>query len=336
MKPLLKIQNLRIGFHQKEKEIYAVNGIDLEMHRGETLAIVGESGCGKTLTAYSVMGLLGAHANMPNAFVKGSILLNTDQNKTLELVGMRNKDFNALRGSTLSMIFQEPMTALNPLLTVGEQVAEMLVRHKGMSRAKALAQTIALFEDVGIPEAGKRMKAYPHQMSGGQKQRVMIAMAMSCEPALLIADEPTTALDVTVQSQILYLLRQIKQSCGTAIMFITHNLGIVAQFAEKVAVMYRGIIVERGSVERVFRSPGHPYTGMLLHSLPKKGLRAVQGHRLEAIRGTVPGPSERITGCPFHERCPYKIPQCSEVLPPEHKSDASHMVRCFFEGGLVN
>lgn len=331
MQPLLDIKNLQIGFHQRKQEIYAVHDISLQIHKGETVAIVGESGCGKSLTALAVMGLLGAEVNMPNAFVRGQISLSMDGVNSKELVGMKSKDYDTLRGSILSMIFQEPMTALNPLLTIGEQVAEMLVKHKKMARSKAWIQTSELLEKVGIPESSQRIRSYPHELSGGQKQRVMIAMAMSCDPMLLIADEPTTALDVTIQSQILYLLKQIKQTHGTSILFITHNLGIVAQFADKVAVMYRGAIVESGRVGDVFRSPEHPYTKLLLRSLPQKGLRAHRGDRLEAIQGTVPSPSVQIDGCSFHTRCPYVMPQCRRFIPPENRDESDHMSRCFLK-----
>lgn len=255
MKPLISIKNLQVGFRQKDREIYAVNGIHLDIYRGETVAVVGESGCGKSLTALSVMGLLGEQTN---AFSKGSIQLHLDDDNTEELIGMSRKKYDTLRGRDLSMIFQEPMTALNPLLTVGEQIAEVLMKHQWMDKRQALAKTVAPLEDVGISEAAKRMKAFPFQLSGGQKQR--IAIAMSCEPKLLIADEPTTALDVTIQSQVLYLLKQIKQTHGTSILFITHNLGVVAQVANRVAVMYRRMIIENGSVEEIFHKPQHPYT----------------------------------------------------------------------------
>lgn len=332
MQPLLNIKNLKIGFRTRTEKIYAVNGINLQVHKGETLAIVGESGCGKSLTALSIMGLLGTDADTRNVFVEGNILLDTEGKQSAELVGLNAKDYNKLRGPILSMIFQEPMTALNPLITIGEQVAEMLVKHKKMARNQAWAQTEALFENVGIPEAKKRLKSYPFELSGGQKQRVMIAMAMSCGPRLLIADEPTTALDVTIQSQILYLLKQIKETYGTSILFITHNLGIVAQFADRVAVMYRGIVVESATVKQLFSSPKHPYTQMLLNSLPKEGLRARDGDRLEAIPGTVPSPSVKINGCTFHTRCPNAMPECGSSVPPEYKGNAGHMVRCFLEG----
>lgn len=330
MKPLLVIRNLKIGFRQRKGIIYAVNGINLEMYKGETLAIVGESGCGKSLTAFSIMGLLGPHVNTPNAVIEGSILFD-DGKESIELTKLTNKEHDIVRGSSISMIFQEPMTALNPLFTVGDQVAEMFIKHKGMNRHEAMEATKELFGRVGISDAEKRIRAYPFQLSGGQLQRIMIAMAMSCEPKLLVADEPTTALDVTIQNQILFLLKQIKLSRDTAIMFITHNLGIVAQFADKIAVMYRGTIVERGNVKDIFLSPHHPYTSLLLKAVPKKGLRATQGDRLEVIKGTVPSPFVKIEGCPFHPRCPYRLPECSSQMPQEDQVDSHHMVRCFLK-----
>ncbi len=326
-KPLLHIRNLQAGFLQGEREIPAVHGMNLMVYRGETVALVGESGCGKSLTALSIMGLLGSRA-MPRTYVKGSMQLQTTGHQVIELVGLPTRQYDELRGSILSMIFQEPMSALNPLLSIGEQIAEMLMKHKGVKRPAALDKARELLESVGIAEASRRMKSYPFQLSGGQLQRVMIAIAMSCHPALLIADEPTTALDVTIQSQILYLLKQMKETHGTSILFITHNLGIVAQFADRVAVMYRGIIVEYATVEQLFRTPRHPYTQMLLRSLPTKGARAMDGSRLQVIDGTVPGPSIHVSGCPFHTRCPAVMPSCTSKLPDEVHFGDGHTVRC--------
>lgn len=333
MKPLLQIRELQIGFRQNNEDHYAVHGINLDLHSGETLAIVGESGCGKSLTALAIMGLLSSNDSRSGHIVKGSIYLHSGQDPSVDLVGMSSKRMDNVRGSKISMIFQEASAALNPLLTVGEQISEMLVKHKGMKKFQAWTQAESLLRDVGIPEARQRMKSYPFQLSGGQRQRVMIAIAMSCEPELLIADEPTTALDVTVQSQILYLLGQIKREHGTSIMFITHNLGIVAQFADKVAVMYRGMVVESGNVKQLLRSPRHPYTKMLLRSLPHKGLRAAAGDKLEVIKGTVPPPSVKIKGCPFHTRCPVAEQLCQVEMPSEYRDEGNHMVRCFMERG---
>ncbi len=331
MQPLLTIQDLYIGFQKQEDKVHVVNGINLQVQKGETLAIVGESGCGKSMTALSIMGLLGAGPDTPNAFVKGSILLNTGAGSPQELVGLSEEKYNDLRGKMLAMIFQEPMSALNPLLTVGEQVAEMFVRHRQLSKKEARVETETLFEKVGIPEPRKRLRAYPFELSGGQKQRVMIAMSICCDPRLLIADEPTTALDVTIQNQILYLLKKIKENDDKSLLFITHNLGIVAQFADRVAVMYRGVIVESAPVGPLFRSPKHPYTKMLLDSLPQKGRRARDGYRLASIPGAVPSPTERIGGCAFHTRCPSAMTICRSSVPPEWKGDNGHTVRCFLE-----
>lgn len=329
--PLLAISDLKVGFHTRGGDVHAVNGINLEIRPRETVAIVGESGCGKSLTALSIMGLLGPGTDAPDAFVRGSMMLTTDDGPGQQLVGMRVREYDRIRGPILSMVFQEPMSALNPLLTVGDQVAEMLVKHEGMSRRKAWAQAERLFERVGIPEPRRRLKAYPFELSGGQKQRVMIAIAMSCNPKLLIADEPTTALDVTIQSQILFLLREIKDAFATSVLFITHNLGIVAQFADRVAVMYRGVIVECASVQEVFASPKHPYTRMLLDSHPKEALRARAGDRLEAIPGTVPSITTDISGCVFQARCPHALPQCSTLTPPERVDESGHLARCHLE-----
>ncbi|OMF21646.1 hypothetical protein BK133_28035 [Paenibacillus sp. FSL H8-0548] len=328
MDPLLRIRGLRVGFKRREKHIYPVNGFNLDIYKGETIAIVGESGCGKSLTALSIMGLIGENSPVANSIVNGQIILHTDDHNELELTSMSPKEYERIRGSLISMIFQEPMTALNPLLTVGEQIIEVLTKHKGLSRREAKKQALASLEAIGIPDAANRMKAYPFQLSGGQKQRVMIAIAMACNPKLLIADEPTTALDVTIQSQILYLLKQIKQENNMSIMFITHNLGIVVQFADRVAVMYRGIVVEYATVQQLFTSPQHPYTRMLIGSLPKKGLRSALGDRLEAIQGTVPSPNEIVTGCPFHTRCKEAEERCTRELPNETFIDGTHLVRC--------
>lgn len=331
MKPLLQIRGLRIGFRRREREVFAVNGVDLDVGRGETVALVGESGCGKSLTALSIMGLLGHGSHMPDAFVAGDMRLDAGRSEPENLVGLSRARYDELRGPVLSMVFQEPMSALNPLLTVGEQVAETLVRHQGMKRSEARTRALALLEDVGIPDAAGRLKSYPFQLSGGQRQRVMIAAAMACDPALLIADEPTTALDVTIQSQIVYLLKRIKAERGTSILFITHNLGLVAQLADRVAVMYRGVVVESGTVEQLFREPRHPYTRMLLRALPGKSQRAVRGDRLDVIPGTVPGPSVRIDGCPFHPRCPDATERCASETPAERRVGDGHTVRCLLD-----
>lgn len=331
MQPLLQIRELQIGFRQRTKDIYVVHGINLELYRGETLAIVGESGCGKSLTALAIMGLLHSQTRRSNYIVSGRVQLQPEGTEPMELLGFSNRVLDTIRGSRMSMIFQEASSALNPLLTIGDQIAEVLVKHKGLSKAEAWTKGEALLSDMGIAEARQRMRSYPFQLSGGQRQRVMIAIAMACEPDLLIADEPTTALDVTVQSQILYLLGQIKETLGTSILFITHNLGVVAQFADRVAVMYRGLVVESGRVEELLREPKHPYTQLLLRSIPHKGLRAADGDRLETIRGTVPAPSVEIKGCPFHTRCPAAMSQCSQELPPEVNYDGGHRVRCYLE-----
>jgi len=329
--PLLAIRDLEVGFRSGDDEFRAVNGMSLEVRPRETVAVVGESGCGKSLTALSIMGLLGPGTSLPDAFVRGSMRLATGDGSEHELVGMRSREYDRIRGSVLSMIFQEPMSALNPLFTVGEQVVEMLVRHEHMPRRQAWTRAEVLFEQVGIPEPRRRLKAYPFELSGGQKQRVMIAIAMSCNPRLLIADEPTTALDVTIQSQILYLLREIKESFETSVLFITHNLGIVAQFADRVAVMYRGAVVEFATVQEVFKAPRHPYTRMLLDSHPGESLRARAGDRLQAIPGTVPSITTDIDGCAFHPRCPYVMPLCRTTAPPERIDASGHTARCHLE-----
>lgn len=336
MEPLLSIRDFKVGFRKDNQPVYAVQGIDLDIYKGETLAIVGESGCGKSITAEAIMGLHHARMKDKQMMMEGSMNLQVEQEKNIELVGLSEKGFDRLRGNIMSMIFQEPMTALNPLLTIGDQVAEMYIKHKGLHKKEARKQAIRILEKVGIPEAEKRMKSYPFQLSGGQRQRVMIAIAMTCNPPLLIADEPTTALDVTIQSQILYLLKSIQKSQGTSIMFITHNLGIVAQFADRIAVMYRGVIVESGKVAEIFQSPKHPYTKMLLQSIPRKGQRSSDGHRLHAIKGTVPPLDMKIDGCPFSTRCPFVMEKCKTDMPQERKDETGHMYRCYLEEGAIN
>ncbi|HUH92483.1 MAG TPA: ABC transporter ATP-binding protein [Casimicrobiaceae bacterium] len=287
----------------ERRELVAVDAVSFDLEPGRTLAIVGESGCGKSVTALSIMGLVA-----PPGRVQGEILLEGS-----DLTRLSSAEMRELRGNRLSMIFQEPMTSLNPAFTIGEQIAEVLLRHRSVSRDEARSRTIELLRQVHVPSPESRFNDYPHRLSGGMRQRVMIAIALACRPRLLIADEPTTALDVTIQAQILGLMRGLREETGAAIILITHDLGIVAELADEVAVMYAGRIVERASVARLFAEPQHPYTVGLLGSIPRLDL---EQPRLPAIEGLVPNPLDPIAGCRFHPRCPFAIARCRAEIPP--------------------
>lgn len=319
---LLRIENLTTSFITDEGVVPAVRQVDLEIKRGKTLALVGESGCGKSVTALSVLRLI---PMPPGRFESGQILFNGR-----DLLKVPEKEMETVRGNEISMIFQEPMTSLNPIFTIGEQIAETLLQHKKMDPRKARERTLESLRKVAIPSPEKRIDQYPHELSGGMKQRVMIAMAIACEPELLIADEPTTALDVTVQAQILDLLENLRRETHMAILLITHNLGIVAQYAERVVVMYAGKVVEEAPVGTLFESPAHPYTRGLLHSLPQ----GEPGKRLEAIPGTVPHPAYIPAGCAFHPRCSETLPPCKERIPPAFpiNNDPTHKASCWLYG----
>jgi len=316
MSALLEIRDLRTSFAVEGRELVAVDGVSFELQPGRTLAIVGESGCGKSVTALSIMGLVA-----PPGRVEGEIRFEGTDLRTLSGSALRE-----LRGNRLSMIFQEPMTSLNPSFTVGDQIAEVLLRHRAVSREEARSRAIELLRQVHVPSPETRFNDYPHRLSGGMRQRVMIAMALACEPRLLIADEPTTALDVTIQAQILDLMRALREETGAAIILITHDLGVVAELADEVAVMYAGRIVERASVTRLFAEPQHPYTVGLLGSIPRLDLAQ---SRLPAIEGLVPNPLERIAGCRFHPRCPFAIARCREDSPPLERVTSGHASACW-------
>jgi len=304
--PLLRVENLRTWFDSDRGPIRAVDGVDFEIHPGRTLGVVGESGSGKSVTALSVMRLIdetGHIADSSRVVFDGR-----------DLVPLDEKAMEAIRGNEISMIFQEPMTSLNPVFTVADQIAEPVRLHEGLGAKAARARAVEMLELVGIPEAGRRAKDYPHQMSGGMRQRVMIAMALACNPKLLIADEPTTALDVTIQAQILELMNDLRDRLGMAILLITHDLGVVAEMADDVVVMYGGRVVERGPVADVFNSPQHPYTEALLQSIPLLGM--TQAEPLRVIRGTVPSPLAWPPGCRFEPRCDYAFERCATDLPP--------------------
>jgi len=311
---VLSVANLRIGFGTGPK---VVDGVDLVLRSGKLLCLVGESGSGKSLTALSLMKLL------PQAAYATADRFEFD-GQDLSTAG--DDAMNAIRGNRMAMVFQEPMTALNPVMTVGDQVAETLCTHKGLTRAAALTATLAMFRQVQIPAPEARLAAYPHQLSGGMRQRVMIAMALVCRPTLLIADEPTTALDVTIQSQILRLVDTLRRELGAAVLFITHNLAIVAEIADDVAVMYAGRIVERAPKAALFGDPMHPYTLALFAALPRQEDR---GHPLAAIDGQVPAAGAMPPGCRFAPRCPFAIRQCRMSYPPLRAVGAGHFVSCW-------
>jgi len=308
--PLLQLDDLKTHFFTDDAVVRAVDGVSLHVNEGETLAIVGESGSGKSVTALSILRLF---PQPPGRVVSGRILF-----RGTNLLELSDKEMRAIRGKSISMVFQEPMTSLNPVYTCGEQIMETIRRHEGLGRRDARTRAIEMLERVGIPAAAQRVDEYPHQMSGGMRQRVMIAIALACRPAVLIADEPTTALDVTIQAQILELLKQLQAELGMAVLLITHDLGVVAETASRAAVMYAGQVVEYCDVRAAFRQPLHPYTAGLQASLPKLGdVR----RRLRVIKGTVPNPAHFPGGCRFHPRCPIAIEQCLQEPPLEMISE---------------
>jgi peptide/nickel transport system ATP-binding protein len=309
---------LRTHFASEEGEVRAVDGIDFGLQRGRTLGIVGESGCGKSVTALSIMGLV---PQPPGRIAAGEI--HFDGEDLLKASPERMRD---LRGDKLAMIFQEPMSSLNPAFTVGDQIAEVLLRHRNVGKHEAEKLTIEMLQRVRIPSPERRVRDYPHRLSGGMRQRVMIAMALACNPQLLIADEPTTALDVTIQAQILELMRALRAELGTAIILITHDLGVIAELADDVIVMYAGQVIERCSVPALFAEPQHPYTVGLLGSIPK--LHGIQ-QRLSAIEGLVPSGATMPKGCRFNPRCPFAVEKCLEEIPPLMEIRKDHFAACW-------
>jgi oligopeptide transport system ATP-binding protein len=316
--PLLRVDDLRVRFWTRRGIVHAVNGISFDVRPGETIGLVGESGCGKSVTALATMGILPRAARIPS----GSIKL-----EGRELLGLSERGWRRVRGKEVAMIFQDPMTSLNPVLTIGAQLREAIEEHLDLDRKAATRRAIELLDQVGIPSASSRLKNYPHQFSGGMRQRVMIAMALACEPKLLIADEPTTALDVTIQAQILDLLRELVAQRDTALVLITHDLGVVAGTCERVQVMYAGTLVEAGTADQLFSSPRHPYTLGLLQSVPRLDLGRRQP--LRPIPGAPRNMLSEPDACPFAPRCPYRIERCTAELPLLEPLDTGQRAACF-------
>ncbi len=316
--PLLAVEDLRVRFSTRRGIVYAVNGISFEIARGETLGVVGESGCGKSVTSLAILGLIAANGRIESgrAVFEG-----------VDLVRQSDRELRRIRGREIAMIFQDPMTSLNPVLTVGRQIRETLETHFGMDRKAASRRAAELLDRVGIPSANVRIKDYPHQFSGGMRQRAMIAMALACQPKLLIADEPTTALDVTIQAQILNLLRELVAEEDAALILITHDLGVVAGMCERVNVMYAGMFVETGSADQLFGSPRHPYTLGLLQSVPR--LDAARRAELQPIEGAPRNMLSPPDACPFQPRCRFEVEQSRLEVPPLVEIEPGHMVACF-------
>ena len=316
MGKVLEVKDLVTTFRIDKKEYEVLRGVSFDLNENETLCMVGESGCGKSVTTLSVMGLLPNNGRV----VSGSIKLNGQ-----ELTTMSAKELNALRGKQMGMIFQEPMTALNPLLTIGRQMTESLMLHRGMSKKEAMATAVSYLEKVGIANPEERLKQFPFQLSGGLRQRIMIAMVMAVQPSLLIADEPTTALDVTIQKQVLVLLNKLKKDVSTGVLFITHDLSVVAEIADRVIVLYSGRKVEEGSIEQIFAKPQHPYTIGLMNAVPNVDLDEFD---IQPIPGTFPNITEDIGGCRFHPRCPYATERCRKEVPEMLETEPGHFVYC--------
>lgn len=319
---LLEVKNLTTRFHTQRGVAHAVNGVSFGMYPGEILGVVGESGCGKSVTAQSIMRLI---PEPPGRIESGEILYDGK-----DIVGLSARQMRKIRGDRISMIFQEPMTSLNPVKTVGRQIGEVYALHRGVSKRESMNKAVEMLEKVQVPEPARRVKEYPHQLSGGMRQRVMIAMALACDPEILIADEPTTALDVTVQAQIMDLMLKLQAMQKTAIMMITHDLGIIAEMANRVIVMYAGRIVESAPTRTLFRETGHPYTKGLMNSVPVIGSKDSDGNsRLTEITGMVPSLYDLPKGCSFAPRCPHRSERCDAELPPLFQVSPDHAVRCW-------
>ena len=320
---MLEIKGLKTHFKTDDGWLHAVDGVDMTLDAGETLCVVGESGCGKSVTAKTVMKLIDMP---PGKIVAGQVLW-----QGRDLVPLSPQEMQGIRAKEIAIIFQEPMTSLNPVFTVGEQIAESLRLHEGLSHKDAMDRAVEMLRLVRIPTPERRVKDYPHQFSGGMRQRVMIAIALACKPKLLIADEPTTALDVTIQAQILDLMAELKSTMGMAVMLITHAMGVVAEVAQRVVVMYAGKVVEEATVEELFANPRHPYTQGLIRSIPRIDLAATHKTRLEAIPGTVPKLIEPAEGCRFAGRCKHATPACTATTPPLREIAPGHKVACILE-----
>jgi oligopeptide/dipeptide ABC transporter ATP-binding protein len=314
---LLSVEDLKVYFRSEDEVARAVDGVSFDVCREETVCIVGESGCGKTVTALSIMGLV----PIPPGEIEDGRILYREKN----LLEFNDTEMQAIRGNQIGMVFQEPLTSLNPVFTIGDQIGEAIRTHEGLPESEVTQRSVQLLKDVGIASAAQRLNDYPHQLSGGQRQRVMIAMALACSPDLIIADEPTTALDVTVQAQILRLLDSIQKLRAMSVLYITHDLGVVSKVADRVCVMYAGIIAEQGNRQDIFKNPKHPYTQALLASLPNREKR---GQRLYSIPGTVPNPAYKPSGCPFHPRCRHAIQTCREQYPAMCEYNDGHHARC--------
>ncbi len=322
--PLIELKGLKTYFFTEDGVVKAVDGVSFSIDPEQTLGVVGESGCGKSVTALSIMGLV---PMPPGKIVGGEILFHKD-GRTIELhkLNPKGKEYRSIRGKEIAMIFQEPMTSLNPVFTIGYQIMEAIMLHQRVSKREARKKAIEMLRQVGIPEPEQRVDEYPHQLSGGMRQRAMIAMALSCNPSLLIADEPTTALDVTIQAQVLDLMQNLKKEFRAAIMLITHDLGVVAEMCEEVVVMYLGKVVEHAKVRPIFHEPKHPYTQGLLKSIPSL---ATKKKRLEPIKGVVPDPLHAPPGCPFNPRCPHAMDICTQEVPPLKEVSSGHEVACW-------
>lgn len=318
MSCLLSVKHLQTAFKSNKKEVISVEDVSFDVNRGETVGIVGESGCGKSVTSLSIMGLLGKRGYIKNGKIEFD---------NIDLVNLGDKEMRNIRGNKMSMIFQEPMTSLNPIFTIGDQITEAIKLHQNVDRKKAEEYAVKMLTLVGIPRADKIIDDYPHTLSEGMRQRVMIAMALCCKPELLIADEPTTALDVTIQAQILALIKKLKREMKMSVVLITHDLGVIAEMADKVIVMYAGQVVEQTDVFTLFDNPKHPYTKALIRSIPQ--IDTDSNKRLESIRGMVPSTYQGIVGCRFCSRCPYASQKCKVEAPDLSSTEKDHKVRCF-------
>ena len=327
--PLLDIRDLKVRFLMNTGTVKAVDGVSFHINRSEIVALVGETGSGKSVTALSILRLVGAGGISEFVRTEGDIVFRPEDGTEYHLLHMPLADMLSIRGRQISMIFQEPMTSLNPVFTVGNQIAEVIIRHQGKNKREALRIVAEMLQLVGIPEPKSWLKALPHQLSGGMRQRIMIAMALACRPSLLIADEPTTALDVTIQAQILQLLQRLQLEFESSVLFITHDLGVVAQLASRVIVMYAGRAVETGGVDDIFKNPLHPYTRNLLRSVPKPWRTGDKPERLEPIPGTVPNLAAPPPGCAFHPRCAWLEDRCRHRVPETEILDTGQSVRCW-------